>query len=936
MKRFAMIVLIASLVSLFAAVPVETFRDSLTEDQLRYLESLNEITVLFDPGWAPLEYVDDRGEVSGLSKEYLDTVSKYTGLTFLPISQYSWHEGLEKLYAGEIDMASAVSITDTRLLSLDFSKPYISLPVVIVAGQAVGYVSSLDELEGMPLAVVKSYSHYEWISRDYPNLTLIAVDNVEEGLLLVKKGQAFAFIENLLVANHYLASMNLTSIMKVVGNTPYENSFSMAVGKHLSPLVPIIDAVLEIVTVEQRKSFYAKHIPLVYELRLAPVAIIFIFGLSALVLIVLGVWIWVLIKEMHKREVAEIQQRNSEQDFRQLFSSSPIPMARITLDGKIIGANEAWFATFGYGKGDLPTLEAWYERAYPEIEYRNTVSSRWQKALLERDQSSIESDEYVLHTKNGQSLRMEVSGTFLKDCLLITFIDITKLKQSLDELRSLHLEAERSRKIILSALEDQHEIQLSLAQSKATLDAAINSMLDGMYICDMTGRFILYNRAFLSYYRLSEASPKPSNVDDLSSYIDAYQEDGTAIPPEQWEGRRALRGETGTAEYQLVRKATKERWIGSYSYGPISNEKGTCLGAVVVCRDITHVKAAEQKLLYQRNHDFLTGLFSRVYIEHELQNLRNVLPLTLGIVDVNGLKVLNDSFGNQIGDAILKKTAQLMQQCADEKTILARYGGDEFVFILPLQGSEAAQAYIQRIEEKAKDVCVEAYHLSLSYGYITRIDTNETIQQTLRHAEDVLGRNKIYESTSEKNKAIGLVINSLFAKSNRESMHSKRVSSLSAFLAKKLGLALPDVNRIKIAGLVHDIGKIGVDEAILNKPGRLDLQEWEAIKRHPEIGYRILSSSPEYSDLAKSILEHHERWDGNGYPRGLKGEDASLQARIIMIADSYDAMTSERSYKIPMRKEEAIVEIKRCSGIHYDPKLVDLFLSCIDEYSHSE
>ena len=140
---------------------------------------------------------------------------------------------------------------------------------------------------------------------------------------------------------------------------------------------------------------------------------------------------------------------------------------------------------------------------------------------------------------------------------------------------------------------------------------------------------------------------------------------------------------------------------------------------------------------------------------------------------------------------------------------------------------------------------------------------------------------------------------------------------------------------MRIAGLVHDIGKIGVNESILNKPGTLDMQEWEAIKRHPEIGFRILSSSAEYNDLALAVLEHHERWDGTGYPRGLKGEQASLQARIIMIADSFDAMTSERSYKKPMSKDDAIAEIKRCSGTHYDPMLVNLFVSCIDEFSQN-
>ena len=231
-----------------------------------------------------------------------------------------------------------------------------------------------------------------------------------------------------------------------------------------------------------------------------------------------------------------------------------------------------------------------------------------------------------------------------------------------------------------------------------------------------------------------------------------------------------------------------------------------------------------------------------------------------------------------------------------------------------------------------KQVSIESFHLSLSYGYATRTSLSEDVQQVMKRAEDMMNRNKLYESNSAKNKSIGLVINSLFAKSNRESAHSKRVSSLCAFLAEQLGLPEREVNRMRVAGLMHDIGKIGVEEAILNKPDRLTPEEWEVMKRHPEIGYRILSASSEFSDLSLAILEHHERWDGKGYPRGLSKERISKQARIIMIADSYDAMTSERSYKKPLSKEEAIEEIRACSGTHYDPAIVEVFLANIHAF----
>jgi HD-GYP domain-containing protein (c-di-GMP phosphodiesterase class II) len=132
---------------------------------------------------------------------------------------------------------------------------------------------------------------------------------------------------------------------------------------------------------------------------------------------------------------------------------------------------------------------------------------------------------------------------------------------------------------------------------------------------------------------------------------------------------------------------------------------------------------------------------------------------------------------------------------------------------------------------------------------------------------------------------------------------------------------------MRIAGLIHDIGKIGVSESILNKPGSLSIEERSDIERHPETGWRILSSTDELSDLAEYILNHHEKWDGSGYPNRLKGEAIQLEARIIAVADAYDAMTSERSYRKAMSKKEAIKELARCSGTQFDPRIIDVFVN---------
>jgi len=173
---------------------------------------------------------------------------------------------------------------------------------------------------------------------------------------------------------------------------------------------------------------------------------------------------------------------------------------------------------------------------------------------------------------------------------------------------------------------------------------------------------------------------------------------------------------------------------------------------------------------------------------------------------------------------------------------------------------------------------------------------------------------------------IDIIMSMLYEKSIREVSHSKRVSELCVAISTIMDFSKDDINQIRIAGLVHDIGKIGIDERILNKPGKLDDNELNEIKRHPEIGYRIISMIDEFSGIANVVLAHQEKWDGSGYPRNLKGEEISLQARIIAVADAYDAMTSERAYGKVFSEEEAINEIQRCSGTQFDPDISRIFI----------
>lgn len=348
----------------------------------------------------------------------------------------------------------------------------------------------------------------------------------------------------------------------------------------------------------------------------------------------------------------------------------------------------------------------------------------------------------------------------------------------------------------------------------------------------------------------------------------------------------------------------------------------------VIISDVTERKRAEQEIRYLSYHDYLTGLHNRRYYEEELGRLDKAanLPITLIMADVNGLKLINDSFGHAMGDELLKKAARLITAAVPENSIVARLGGDEFIVILPQTDIFEAVDVINSLKAKTSNEKIGAFDISISFGYEIKEMEDQDIQEIYKRAEDDMYRHKLYESASIKNKTIELIMNTLYEKSSREMLHSQRVSELCKAIASEMQLSKDAINQIGAAGLMHDIGKMGIDEKILNKQGQLNFEEWQEIQRHPEIGYRILSSSNEFSEMSKYVYEHHERWDGKGYPKKLKGEEISIQARIIGVADAYDAMTGDRSYRKGLSRTAAIDELKKNAGTQFDPEVTRIFV----------
>jgi diguanylate cyclase (GGDEF)-like protein/PAS domain S-box-containing protein len=366
------------------------------------------------------------------------------------------------------------------------------------------------------------------------------------------------------------------------------------------------------------------------------------------------------------------------------------------------------------------------------------------------------------------------------------------------------------------------------------------------------------------------------------------------------------------------------------SAAPIKDYMGKTNGVVMVFRDVTEKKISIERIKHLSFHDGLTGLYNRTYFESELERLNEPSQLPLSIIsgDVNGLKLLNDVYGHKAGDELLKKIALILKQCCSEKDVVSRWGGDEFAIILPNTTNEQAINVCNNIQSACENTDYKPILLSISLGVSTKKSPSDDIYMVQKDAEDRMYTHKLVEGKGARSRIISSLQNTLYERSSETKEHAIRMSEIAAVFGKQLKLSQYEMVELKLLTMLHDVGKIGVPDNILNNQGILTLNEWYEMKKHPEIGYRIAQSTSELSHIAELILTHHERWDGTGYPQGLSGENIPKLSRILAIIDAFDAMTNYRTYKKTLSKKEAIEEIKRCVGTQFDPDFVDEFIKC--------
>ena len=386
-------------------------------------------------------------------------------------------------------------------------------------------------------------------------------------------------------------------------------------------------------------------------------------------------------------------------------------------------------------------------------------------------------------------------------------------------------------------------------------------------------------------------------------------------------GKVALTGKSCSLENYSIEL---DKYFDVQAFCPLKGQFAT------IITDITSRVNLENKLKYSYYHDQMTELYNRQYVFDNFESLDNDnnLPLSIISADINGIRSINESYGFVVGDEIIKKVAEAIKTLSGNLYTPVRWGGDDFLIFLPNVNSDAVNAIIMELKHLIKNnLTDDLSNVSIAIGSFTKSDMSITLKQAVKHADDNLIQNKIHDDHSIQNAPINMILHTLHEKNKREEMHSKRVSEICVAIGQAMEMSYEDINKLRIIGLVHDIGKIGIDENILNKPIKLTNREYQIMKQHSEIGFRILSANKQTSELAFYVLSHHERLDGTGYPSGIKGDSISIFTRILSIADAFDAMTRKRAYCEGISTGDAVQELKMCSGTQFDAKVVDIFVN---------
>lgn len=417
----------------------------------------------------------------------------------------------------------------------------------------------------------------------------------------------------------------------------------------------------------------------------------------------------------------------------------------------------------------------------------------------------------------------------------------------------------------------------------------------------------------------------------MHEQIHHSRKDGTPLPISECKIYRTMKDKKGVhVDDEVFWRKDGTYFEAEYNAFP-QMKNGEAIGAVITFTDISERRRKEEEIQYISCHDILTGLHNRRCFEENRArvDIPENLPLSVIFADINGLKMTNDIFGHSAGDKLIKKSADILKQSCRGNDVIARIGGDEFIILLPRTNRDNALKVLERIKTGFINARVEAIKCSISLGCDTKTSPGESLEEIMSNAENEMYKDKTINRKNVNRNIIDTIIETLHARSEREKQHSNSVRDICEEFGELLNLSETQISILKMTGYLHDIGKIVLDKDILTK-NKLTEEEIVKMQQHSIVGYRILSLFDETLDIAEYVYSHHEKWNGNGYPRGLKGEQIPLISRIVSIVETYERILNTGNLSYTDRKRRAIDEIRKSAGNDFDPQMAELFANMME------
>jgi diguanylate cyclase (GGDEF)-like protein/PAS domain S-box-containing protein len=484
---------------------------------------------------------------------------------------------------------------------------------------------------------------------------------------------------------------------------------------------------------------------------------------------------------------------------------------------------------------------------------------------------------------------------------------------------------------LIDNLEDNVQVRTEeLNEKKEELQLILNSTAEGVYGMNLDGVCTFCNISCLKqlgYDHHDELIGK-----NMHQLIHHTQRDGSPFTLDKCKISKAISlGQGFQSDDEIFWKADGTPIDVEYrAYPQIKN--GTVVGGVVTFMDITDRKQRDAEIEFLNCHDPLTGLYNRRCYENKktaVDTYEN-LPLSIIFADINGLKMTNDIFGHAAGDSLIKKAAEILEKSCRNEDVIARIGGDEFIILLPQTNAENADHIVSRIRSEFKSARLDAIKCSAAIGYDTKNDIAQSLDEVMANAENSMYKDKTLNRKSTNKDLINTILDSIHLRSQREEQHADSVAKLCVDLGKALSMPESELEKLERAGLLHDIGKVSLDKSLLLSETAYS-EDMAGVHQHALVGYRLLSLFDDTIDIAEYVYNHHEHWDGNGYPRGIKGEQIPLISRIIAVTEVYDRILNKGTEDILIRKRNAVEIIRQGSGTHFDPRIVDAFVQMMQD-----